>query len=134
MVKTKRLFYLIFTTLICLVWLVNGLFCKLLDLVPRHRTIVSEILGEEYASVLTLAIGTGEIMIVAWIVSGIKSRHCALFQMTMVGVMNVMEFITVPHLLLFGKFNIVFASLFILLIYLTEFVLRPKQKLAVTSS
>ena len=134
MVKTKRLLYLFFTALICLVWFVNGLIFKLLDLVPRHRIIVSEILGAEYASFLTLAIGVGEIMVVAWIVSGIKPRYCALFQMTMVGAMNIIEFITVPHLLLFGKLNIVFATLFILLIYLTEFVIKPKQNLAVTSS
>ncbi len=60
-----------------------------------------------------------------WIFSGIKPRFAVLFQMTMVAVMNVIEFFLVPNLLLFGKLNIVFAAMFIALIYLNEFMWRP---------
>jgi len=38
--------YTIVTYLIAAVWLVNGLFCKVLHLTPRHERIVARILGE----------------------------------------------------------------------------------------
>ena len=45
------------TCLIALVWMANGLLCKLLMLVPRHAAIVARILGPAHASVLTRLIG-----------------------------------------------------------------------------
>jgi hypothetical protein len=48
--------------------------------------------------------------------------------MAIVGAMNVIEFMLAADILLFGRMNIVFASLFIALIYFNEFVLRqPKS-------
>ena len=38
--------YTIVTYLIAAVWLVNGLFCKVLHLTPRHERIVARTLGE----------------------------------------------------------------------------------------
>jgi hypothetical protein len=115
------------TTLICCVWFTNGFFCKVLDLVPRHQEIVSRILGEQHGSLFTKAIGVSEILMVIWILSRIKSRFCAIFQMAIVGLMNVIEFILVPDLLLFGRMNIVFASVFIALIYINEFIFRNRE-------
>jgi len=114
---------LILTAFICLVWLVNGLFCKVLNLVPRHQEIVGQILGEEYSWLFTKVIGIAEILMVVWIVSKIRSRFCAIFQIAIVGTMNFIEFILVPDLLLFGRMNIVFAVIFIVIIYVNEFVL-----------
>ena len=51
----------VLTILISLVWLINGLFCKVMNLVPRHQLIVARILGEEYAGILTKTIGVLEI-------------------------------------------------------------------------
>jgi DoxX-like family len=107
---------------IALVWLINGLFCKLLNLVPRHQLIVSRILGEEYADVVTKIIGVSEILMFVWIVSGIKKRLCALAQITVIAVMNIIEFIQVPDLLLFGKLNIVLAAILIVVIFINEFL------------
>lgn len=116
------------TIVITLVWFVNGFFCKVLNLVPRHQEIVSRILGEQHAWLFTKAIGVAEILMVVWIVSRIKSKFCAIFQMAIVGIMNITEFILVPDLLLFGRMNVVFASLFIALIYVNEFVFpQPKS-------
>ena len=47
---------------IAAVWLINGLFCKVLDLVPRHRAIVARILGKSHTSVITKLIGFAEIV------------------------------------------------------------------------
>ncbi|MCD9017167.1 DoxX-like family protein [Parachryseolinea silvisoli] len=111
------------TTFICLVWLANGLLCKVLNLVPRHQEIVARILGEQYSEPFTKVIGISEIVLAVWIVSRIKSRFCAVFQMAIVGMMNIIEFIIAPDLLLFGRMNIMFASMFIMLIYVNEFIL-----------
>ena len=112
--------------LIAGVWIINGLFCKILNLLPRHQQILGEILGEQYAGVLTKMIGGAEIVMAVWIVSGYKSRWNALVQILVVGVMNILEFMLVPDLLLWGRFNIVFAALFILVVYYQEWVLRSQ--------
>jgi hypothetical protein len=47
--------------LIAAVWIANGLFCKVLNLVPRHQEIVARIIGNAHAGVLTKMIGLSEI-------------------------------------------------------------------------
>ena len=59
-----------------------------------------------------------------WILSGIKSRFCAITQIVIVAVMNILEFILVPDILLWGKFNAVFALIFMLTVYYNEFILN----------
>ena len=115
--------YKIITFLIAAVWLVNGLVCKLLNAVPRHQQIVGRILGEDYARPLTVLIGLAEIGMAGWVLSRIRPRWSAVVQMSVVAVMNVLEFFLVPELLLWGRMNAVFALLFIGLVYYHEFVL-----------
>ena len=103
--------------LIASVWLTNGLFCKLLMLVPRHAAIVARILGPAHATLLTRLIGLGEIGLALWVVSGIRPRWCALVQIALILAMNALEAWLVPDLLLWGRANAVFAALFCLLIY-----------------
>ena len=89
--------------------MVNGLCCKVLDLVPRHREIVARILGQDHAMILTKFIGASEICMAAWILSGIKLRWSAWAQISAVLSMNVIEFFLAPDLLLFGRFNFLVA-------------------------
>ncbi len=117
----------ILTFLIATVWFVNGLYCKVLDFVPRHREIVANILGEEYARELTILIGISEIVMAIWVLSNFKHRWSAISQIVIVGLMNILEFTLVPDLLLWGKFNILFALGFIAIVYYNEFVLNPNQ-------
>lgn len=112
------------TYLIAMVWLINGLFCKVLNLVPRHEKIVATILGEAHARVFTLLIGTAEIIMSIWIISRFKSRFNAIVQMAVICIMNSLEFILAPDLLLWGKFNAAFAALFVVLIGYNEFFLK----------
>ncbi|MCT1525737.1 DoxX-like family protein [Sphingobacterium hotanense] len=119
--------YSILQGLIALVWLINGLLCKILNLVPRHQQIVERILGEPHARLLTILIGIAEIMMVVWILSRWKSRLCAITQIAVIGVMNIIELILAKDLLLWGSLNIVFAFTFMLLIYLNEFRLKPTE-------
>jgi hypothetical protein len=111
-----------------LVWFVNGLVCKVLNLVPRHEQIVSRILGNDHSRLLTVLIGLSEIVIAVWILSRFKKRLCAITQIIVIGTMNTLEFILVPDLLLWGRLNSLFALLFILLIYFNEFIINKKFK------
>ena len=113
----KMNFHKILTFCIAAVWLANGLFCKVLNFVPRHQEIVARILGNEYAFLLTKAIGFSEILMCIWILSGIKKRFCAITQITIVLTMNLIEFIFAKDLLLFGKMNALFAVLFVGVVY-----------------
>lgn len=125
--KSQYWLKLIFTIGISLVWLINGLFCKILNLVPRHQLIVSRILGSEYSYFFTKAIGVAELLMFFWIISGKKSRLCALTQAVIIATMNIIEFILTPDLLLFGHLNIVLAAVLITVILINKFVLT-KQK------
>ena len=113
--------YNIQTYCIALVWIANGLFCKVFNLVPRHEQIVSRILGNSYSRMFTLFIGLSEIGMAIWILSGIKSRLNAIVQIFIIAIMNVMEYFLAADLLLWGKLNSLFAFLFIVCIYIHEF-------------
>ena len=102
---------------IAAVWLVNGLLCKVLLLVPRHAAIVARILGPAHADPLTRLIGVGEIVMAGWVLSRWQRRWCAAAQIALVLTMNALETLLAPDLLLWGRFNMVFAILFCLLVY-----------------
>jgi hypothetical protein len=122
MTRNRLLNYFIAT-----VWIANGLFCKVLNLVPRHQEIVARILGNDYARLMTLLIGLSEIGMAVWILSGMWTRLNAVTQILVIATMNSLEFFLVPDLLLWGKLNAFFAFLFILLIYFNEFRLNKPQ-------
>jgi hypothetical protein len=66
--------YQILTYFIATVWLINGLFCKVLNLVPRHEEIVGSVLGNLHSEILTILIGVSEIIMAIWVLSGFKSK------------------------------------------------------------
>jgi hypothetical protein len=116
---------------IAVVWLINGLFCKMLNFVPRHQQIVARIIGEGSAFVATKIIGVLEILMFVWILSNIKPRWCALVQILLIAVMNIIEFILVPDMLLFGRVNALMAVFLICIIFINELVLAiPLHKKA----
>ncbi|HVU98489.1 MAG TPA: DoxX-like family protein [Puia sp.] len=120
MVKTRIVTYIIAT-----VWLANGLFCKVLNLVPRHQEIVARIIGDTHAGLFTRLIGLAETVMAIWVFSGWRSRLNAIAQMVIIAAMNTLEFFLAPDLLLWGRLNALFAFLFILLIYHNEFSKEP---------
>src|SRR6478735_10974171 len=111
---------------IAMIWLANGLFCKVFNLVPRHQQIVAGILGDKNARVFTVLIGLSETAMAVWIISKIKTSVNAISQIIVIAVMNTIEFFLVPDLLLWGRFNSVFAGLLIIIIYYNEFYLNKK--------
>ncbi len=113
--------------LIATVWFLNGLFFKILDLVPRHEAIVAEILGSPWSREWTIFIGIGEVVMSVWVISTKWSRFNAIVQIALILGMNILEFVLVPELLLWGRFNLLFAIGFCLLIYWNAF-LRKRFK------
>ncbi len=117
------------TTLIATVWLINGFLCKVLNLVPRHQQIVARILGDDHAVLFTKTIGCLEILMAIWVLSQIKHRLCTIMQIVLITSMNIIEFALAPDLLLFGKGNIIVATVFIFFLIWNEwFFNRPKSK------
>ena len=110
-----------------LIWLTNGLFCKLLNRVPRHQQIVARVLGHDWAPAATRAIGILEILMALWILSRWKPRSCAVAQMVVVAAMNLIEINLASDLLLFGPFNIILAGAFIFVVYLHAFVMKEPR-------
>ncbi len=96
---------------------------------PRHQEIVASILGNGHARLFTMLIGVSEIIMAIWILSGLRSRLNTIAQILIIAIMNILEFALVPDLLLWGKANIAFAFLFILLIYYNGFILKKKLAL-----
>ena len=124
---TKRLDQTL-TYVIAGIWFINGVACKLLDLVPRHREIVGVILGEQYAGLLTKLIGFGEVMLAFCVLSKIYQRTNTIVQIALVMVMNILETILVPEMLLWGRMNMVFAVIFSGILLWKEFIFKPHIK------
>ncbi|MCC6865084.1 MAG: hypothetical protein IT280_02880 [Ignavibacteria bacterium] len=123
---SKSVINKILTILISLVWLVNGLFAKVLGIVPRHQEIAAKILGDDISFIAVKIIGGLEICMFLWIISGKFAKLCAVTQIVIVMTMNVLEFLIAPNLLLFGRLNIVIALIFVTVIYINEFIIKPK--------
>jgi hypothetical protein len=121
-----RLVYQILRVSFAVVWFVNGFYCKILGLIPRHEFIVAKILGFEYAELLTQAIGFAEVLMGFWILSGYKAKFNAVTQIVVVLLMNLLEVILVPELLLWGSLNFLFALLFVILIFINEFIISKR--------
>jgi len=111
-----------------MVWLVNGLACKVLNLIPRHEEMVGRILGSSHSRTLTLLIGISEIVMAVWILSRFKSKLNAIVQIAIVLAMNIIEVILVPDLLYWGNLNFMFAMLFIGIVFYTEFVIEKNKR------
>ncbi len=130
----KSLYVTILRILIALVWLINGLFCKVINLVPRHTEIVAQVLGDEYARLLTILIGLGETILALWILSGKCAKPTALLQIALVTSMNTIEYFMVSDMLLWGRFNSIFALLFAILIYYHAFIQKPRETVTHTNA
>jgi SAM-dependent methyltransferase len=75
---------------VALVWLYQGLWCKLLGGCPGHRAIVEAVpwLGESGGAVLLASLGLLETGLAAWVLSGWRPRAAALVQTVLLVAMN----------------------------------------------
>lgn len=111
------------TIFLSLIWLVNGAVCKVLNLVPRHQLIVERILPTSHGRTWTILIGVAEIVMGIWVFSGIKSRWSSMVQIVVISIMNILEFWLAPDLLLWGRWNALFAFFLVLLVYYHGFMI-----------
>ncbi|HEX7753824.1 MAG TPA: DoxX-like family protein [Niabella sp.] len=112
---------------IALIWLINGLFCKVVNGVPRHQELVEKILRLQDGRTVTLLIGISEIIMAIWIISGYRPHLNAIVQIVIIVLMNTLEALLAPELLLWGYGNAFAAFLLIIVIYLSEFHLTKKN-------
>lgn len=90
------------TAIVASVWLIHGLFNKLLHFSPRHLLIVQSVpglAGGRGEAVLT-AIGLFEVGIALWVLSGWAGGVCAAVQTVVLLSMNVVELSVARSLLL----------------------------------
>jgi hypothetical protein len=104
-----------------IVWLINGIYAKILGGIPRHELIVEKVLQTTHAHQFIIWIGIAEIFMVVWILSGKYSKFNVIVQAIVILTMNILEFTLSSGLLLWGKMNLVFACLFVVLILWNEF-------------
>lgn len=126
----KPVLHKIINCLIAAVWLINGLVCKVMNVVPRYELIVARILGAQHAMLFTKLIGVAETCMAIWIVWGYKARLNVWVQILIIATMNAIEFVLAPDLLLFGRMNAVLAGLLIAVIGYNGFVLNKETKTA----
>ena len=84
------------------VWLVHGLYNKLLGGSPRHLAIVQSVpgLGDETGRIALILVGVCEVAMAAWILSRRAPRACAAVQTVALLSMNAVELAYARHLLL----------------------------------
>ncbi|MFM2387881.1 MAG: hypothetical protein RL660_2638 [Bacteroidota bacterium] len=122
---SKAILYRVLQICIALVWLINGLYCKVLNFVPRHERIVAKVLQLQDAHFITTAIGFLEIGIAVWILSNYKAKLCAAVQIALIACMNLLEFFTAKDLLLWRDYNAFFAAILIFIVYFTAYKMKP---------
>ena len=122
----------ILSFLIASVWLINGLYCKILNQVPRHETIVASIFNNEYSRQIIILIGFLEVCLSIWLFTKYKQKLATILQIFLVLVMNIIEFILAKELLLWREYNIVFALIFITIVYLNGFYFNKKHHVSQT--
>jgi len=97
------------------VWLLFGLLFKALDAVPRHRTIVARVVGEERAALFLWMVALGEIGLGLWMLAGTFLVACVAIQTVFLATMNALELRHARDLLLspigMVSANVVFLSL-----------------------
>lgn len=109
------------------VWIFHGLYSKLLGGVLRHRAIVARVLGEDWASLATIAVGAAEISIGLWVLSGWRRRECALAQTLAIGAMNTLEIARARDLLISAPGMVALNAAFLAVVWFWTVRTQPRH-------
>ena len=112
------------------VWLLFGMWFKVLGMVPRHRQIVASVIGEAGAGPVTMIIGAAEIAMALWILSGFYPRACAALQSIAIITMNALELTLARDLLLAPLLMICANTLFLVVVWYCALKTPPAQSLS----
>jgi len=105
------------TFAIAAVWIVFGMWFKVLGIVPRHRLIVAAILGDSAAGPVTVLVGIAEIGMALWVLSGLYPRACAAVQTLAIVAMNALEIRLARNLLLAPMLMLCANAIFLVVIW-----------------
>ncbi|MGC8550581.1 MAG: DoxX-like family protein [Acidobacteriaceae bacterium] len=85
---------------IALVWLYEGLWCKVMGMMPSQLAIVTELPGfsRERALLLWKSVGAVEIFLGLWVLTGVHPGWCALAEVVLLMVMNANALLWARHL------------------------------------
>src|SRR5436309_1591148 len=103
--------------LAAVIWFVFGTVFKVMGAVPRHREIVAQILGSEFAPLLIVLIGLAETALGLWFLIGFFPRSCAVVQTVAIISMNGLELTYARSLLLAPIPMIILNSVFLTLVW-----------------
>ncbi len=86
---------------IALVWLYEGLWCKVLGGVPRHAAVISSVpfIGSAGSRIALVTLGLVESGIAAWVLSGRRVRQVAIVQTVLLVAMSAGGLIWAWHLI-----------------------------------
>ena len=86
---------------IALVWLYQGLWCKLLSGAPQHAAVVGAVpfIGPAAAKAVLIALGLAECGIAVWVLSAMRMRLAAITQTMLLIAMNSGGIIWAWHLI-----------------------------------
>ena len=99
------------------VWVFHGLYSKILDGIPRHRLIVSRILGKKIGDIATKVIGLLEVLLGLWVFTGWQRIACAIIQTLAIIAMNTLEILLAADLLISAIGMVVLNLGFLVLIW-----------------
>lgn len=73
------------------VWLYEGLWCKVLGRAQLEAQVVAKVprFGPRFGQLFLKALGAIEVVLAAWVISGIHPGACAIAQVTLLVVLNV---------------------------------------------
>ena len=111
------------------VWLLFGMWFKVFGLVPRHRLIVTAVVGEAGAGPVTLLIGAAETAMALWILSGIYPRVCAAVQSIAIATMNALELSLARDLLLAPILMVCANAVFLVVVWYCALKVPPTQSM-----
>jgi len=86
---------------VALVWLYEGLWCKILGRQPRQFQVVEAVprFGPSLGTTFLRVLGVGETAIAAWVLSGVAPVPCALAQTLLLLLLNASGLLFARHLI-----------------------------------
>lgn len=105
---------------IAAVWLYEGLWCKVLGMMPSQLAIVVELPGfsRERAMALWKSVGAVEIFLGLWVLTGVHPGWCAMGEVALLVVMNANALVWARHLV-FDPVGMVLKNLsFLMLVWI----------------
>ncbi len=87
---------------VAVVWLYEGLWCKVLGMMPTQLAIVVELPGfsRERGLVLLKSVGAVEIFLGLWVLTGVHPAWCALGEAVLLVMMNANALVWARHLVI----------------------------------